>query len=361
MRAPSKDGKDSDGPAQINGVESILSALAYASSSVAIILFNKVVLSTYKFKRPLFMTLVHMFVSLLFTVFLKFNKFVDFPDFQWPTFFKMLPLSICFVGNIVLGLLSTKVVSVPIMTTLRRLTAFVIIPLEFLVVGNMPTLSKTIPVLIMLFGAFVTGFGDLYFDPLGYAVVIFNDFATAGYLVFTNKAGNNDLGKFGTIFYNTLISCPLLLFLCLVFGDIKYVMNFEFLEDRYWQISFVCSALLAFLVNLTIVWCTQTNSALTTSVTGQTKNILTTLLGMVLFADFKPTILAIMGILISIFGSILFAYLKYQDKKPNDLQKSSSSSVTEMEDIQLGEKATFLNHRSDNSEASQRLVLQTES
>lgn len=295
------------------------------------------------------MTLTHMFVSLSFTVFLKMNKFVDYPDFEWSTFFKMLPLSTCFVGNIVLGLLSTKVVSVPVMTTLRRLTALVIIPLEFLVVGKKPTLSKTVPVMIMLLGAFITGFGDLYFDILGYSVVLLNDFATAGYLVFTNKAGSDDLGKFGTIFYNTLISCPMLFILCIIFGDFKYVMEFEYLEEGFFQISFICSAMLAFLVNLTTVWCTQANSALTTSVTGQTKNILTTLLGMVLFQDFKPTPLANLGIFISITGSMFFAYLKYKDKQAK--QSAASSDVplkimTERED----EKVGFLHHRTNGND-----------
>ena len=121
--------------------------------------------------------------------------------------------------------------------------------------------------MIMLLGAFITGFGDLYFDILGYSVVLLNDFATAGYLVFTNKAGSDDLGKFGTIFYNTLISwyqpiedicillnlSPMLFILCIIFGDFKYVMEFEYLEEGFFQISFICSAMLAFLVNLTTV------------------------------------------------------------------------------------------------------------
>lgn len=309
------------------------------------------------------MTFCHMFACLCFTVFLKAVKYVDYPDFNIRTFFRMCPLSICFVGNIVLGLISTKVVSVPVMTTLRRLTALVIIPMEYFILGKLPTMYKVVPVLIMLLGALITGAGDLYFAPLGYAVVVLNDFATAGYLVFTNKAGNDDLGKFGTIFYNTLISCPLLFILCVIFGDFYYVYDFEYLRDPFFQLCFMGSAMLAFLVNLTTVWCTQVNSALTTSVTGQTKNILTTILGMILFHDFKPTLLANLGIFISITGSVFFAYLKYQEKQAKSAESKRSQiesprmdspvlSVTPNTEGSAEEKLGFLHHRTETSRAS---------
>lgn len=306
-------------------LESISAALSYAISAFAIIMFNKVVLSTYQFRSPVFMTFCHMCVSLSFTVILKVQGLVSYPDFSWKTLLEMLPLSICFVGNIVLGLMSTKVVSVPVMTTLRRLTALVIIPLEYFILLKLPTRQNVIPVVIMLFGALMTGWGDMYFDMLGYGIVILNDLATAGYLVFVKKAGKKDLGKFGTLFYNTFLSCPMLFCLCLLMGEFNYVRHFEYLHDLNFQICFTCSACLAFLVNLTTVWCTHANSALTTSITGQMKNILTTVAGMILFHDYKPTFFANFGIGVSILGSFYYAYKKTQSQSMGHVPKEKES------------------------------------
>eukprot|EP00494_Astrolonche_serrata_P030325 UN30592 len=151
-------------------------------------MFNKAVLSTYNFRSPIFMTLIHLTTSLFFTVMLKRLGYIDYPPFHWKFVKKMLPLSICFVSNVVLGLWSTKVVSVPVMTTLRRLTALFIIALEFVVLGVAPKWRNSVPVMIMLLGAFVTGYGDLYFDVRGYGVVLFNDIATATFLVLVKKS-----------------------------------------------------------------------------------------------------------------------------------------------------------------------------
>ncbi len=54
------------------------------------------------------------------------------------------------------------------------------------------------------------------------------------------------------------------------------------------QLSVFVSALFACALNYSSTVCTQYNSPLTTSVTGQVKNVVTTVLGMILF-DVQPS------------------------------------------------------------------------
>merc|ERR1711879_180116 len=143
---------------------------------------------------------------------------------------------------------------------------------------------------------------------------IINDFATAGYLVFTKKV-KDELNPFGLIFYNTLISFPLMLFISFLTDEFTYVTNFEYLGDWLFLVSFIGAGLMAFAVNLTTAWCTQVNSALTTSVVGQTKNVLLAAAGAILFADFAPNLWIIVGISVSIFGSMLYAWVKLKQKE----------------------------------------------
>jgi hypothetical protein len=292
--------------------EGLIAALSYALSSTSIIIFNKTIFSTYGFQSPVFVCLVHMAISFTLVVMLKLVGAIDYKDFELRLLWKMVPLSICFVGNILLGLLGTKLLSIPMFTTLRRLTALFIITATYFRTGSFPSAGIAIAVSLLIFGAVVAGYNDLYFDPVAYSIVLLNNVATAGYLQIT-KDVKEDVSKFGLLFYNSMISMPMLLILALVFDEYTYVSQFEQLNSLYFQICFVLGGAMAFTVNVTTAWCTQTNSPLTTCITGQTKNILTTLLGAILFTDFGYNHLIALGIGISICGSIVYAYNKYRE------------------------------------------------
>merc|ERR1719189_3311125 len=98
---------------------------------------------------------------------------------------------------------------------------------------------------------------------------------------------------------------PILFVWAWLSGDISYTMEFEYLGNPLFQFAFFSGGIMGFCVNLTTVWCTQANSPLTTSVVGQTKNLVTTLIGALMFPDFAANPLIIFGICVSISGSFL--------------------------------------------------------
>jgi len=298
----------------IGKFEGLLAALSYGLSSVSIIIFNKTVFSTFGFRSPVFVCLVHMILTFTLVVVLKALGSISYKDFNIKILIKMIPLSVCFVGNILLGLLGTRLISVPMLTTLRRLTALFILLLTFYRTRICPSSGVALSVALLIAGAFVAGYNDLYFDPKGYAVVILNDMATTGYLQIT-KDVQEEVSKFGLLFYNSMISIPLLLIWVLLFDELGYVAQFENRNNIYFQLFFVLGGAMAFFVNITTTWCTQANGPLTTSITGQTKNILTTILGALLFDDFAYDPLLVAGIMISILGSFIYAYIKYTQMK----------------------------------------------
>jgi hypothetical protein len=87
-----------------------------AATSVAILLFNKNILSSYKFHFSTFMTLAHMLVCLLMLFILKTFKLINYSSFDIHLAKKALPLSLCFVANIIIGMTALRMTNIPMFT-----------------------------------------------------------------------------------------------------------------------------------------------------------------------------------------------------------------------------------------------------
>lgn len=296
----------------------LTAALSYALTSVAILIFNKIILSSYTFNYPVMMTLFHMLVCLLCLSLLKRVGLLQFSSFDRQLAFKALPLSICFVANIVVSMCALRMVNIPMFTTLRRLTVLCVIFNEALMLHKRPTMLISLSVFIMILGSLIGGWGDLAYDPVGYLLVLLNNAITAAYLVLIKRTIGDTCLKddsHGIMYYNSLLAVPCLLIVALLNGEIWTIAQFPHLTSPYFQCAFVISALLSFAVNYTIFWCTKVNSALTTSVTGQVKNVLTSLVSMLAFT-MHTTPMLLTGLCVGLCGSALYATAVYRNKKP---------------------------------------------
>jgi len=90
--------------------------------------------------------------------------------------------------------------------------------------------------------------------------------------------------------------------------------------------------LLAFAVNYTTFWCTNVNSPLTTSVTGQAKNILTTFAGILAFG-LASTPMLVWGLTLGLLGSAYYSYVKF-DEQARD-KPAASAALAAAADVKL--------------------------
>lgn len=114
----------------------------------------------------------------------------------------------------------------------------------------------------------------------------------------------------GLLFYNSLISLPLL------YG----VVHLLYPDQGWWEyqnrgypgfhIIFISSCCLGLTINHSTFVCTRLNDPLTTHVAGNFKNILMTLLGTVAFGDFIFHNWLLVGLGISLCGSVYYASIK---------------------------------------------------
>jgi len=127
-----------------------------------------------------------------------------------------------------------------------------------------------------------------------------------------------------------MTALPITLLGATLLGEWSYTMTFEHVHDISFWISVVIASFAGVFITYIVFLCTTVNGPLVTSITGNAKDILQTVLGALLFNDFIPTVKNVSGILVSFLGAGLFSYLKLQDslaKGAKEAEKKGDTSA----------------------------------
>lgn len=289
-------------------VVALLSAAVYAAASMSGVLVNKAVFASFSFNYPLVILLLQLCVTTVGMV-------VAAPPVAPERFAPLVPVALAFVMNVFAGLLALQVTNVPMFSAFRRLSVLSVMITETVVFGRRETRYVELSVAVMTLGSLVAALGDAQANLLGYALVFVNNFATAAYLVVLKRAAKTlKLGSVAMTFYVNLVSIPIALLICIVTGQLQAAVATmratPALRGGAFVFAIVASSCSAFAINLSTLWCTSVNTPLTTAIAGQTKNMLQTMLGLVLW-DFQLTALNIFGLLVAAVGSGLFGHAKF--------------------------------------------------
>ncbi|KDD75983.1 hypothetical protein H632_c408p1 [Helicosporidium sp. ATCC 50920] len=202
----------------------------------------------------------------------------------------------------------------PTISVLRRGTTVLVVLGEWHLLGKRSTSQQLMCLALMVGGAVVAGATDLTFSAPGYAWVGVCVAATAAYLLLIRLLRDTSgLGQHTMLLYNNVLSLPLMLVaLAGAPGELREVWRYERLRDPEFLAFFFVACSQAFVLNLCIFRCTLLNSPLATNVTGQVKDILTTTLGVLLFADVRLTRFNLGGLCVGLLGSLLYSLESYK-------------------------------------------------
>jgi len=291
----------------------VLVAAFYGWMSASSILTNKAVMGIWHFEYPLTMIGCQMIVCFVLLYSLRAFGWISFPDWNWGTALKALPLAAAHLANTLVGLVALNLIDVPMFGTLRRLVALCVMLLEYFLLRQRFSWIVIFSVGLMVSGALIGGWSDLKFDMLGYALTFLVNMITAASLVLIPRTGKDaNLSSFGLMLYQVTLSFPAVVVLFILSGEYQRIEDYPYLYDPHFQISFFVSCLQIFLLNYSIFWCTQINSPLTTTVTGQLKNVLQ-IAGGFLFFEVPIVPMNIFGITVGISGSFIYTFAKYQE------------------------------------------------
>eukprot|EP00019_Armaparvus_languidus_P013010 CAMPEP_0168582906 /NCGR_PEP_ID=MMETSP0420-20121227/2247_1 /TAXON_ID=498008 /ORGANISM="Pessonella sp." /LENGTH=221 /DNA_ID=CAMNT_0008617455 /DNA_START=288 /DNA_END=949 /DNA_ORIENTATION=+ len=221
----------------------------------------------------------------------------------------MLPVSVAFLFYLILGMLALRGVSIPMYASLRRFTVVFVMSFDYLISGITHSTPVTLTVALQIMGCVLAAVNDLEYNPSGYAYIFLYNAATAIYLVIIKhvKTRNDFLNSFSMMYLNSVMLIPTLIVTSYVLGDIDRVRQFEHVYEMGFIVSFLASAILAFVLNYAIFWNTSANSALTQTVSGQIKDIGTVLLGYIAFPPDALNFLNICGVTLGFAGSLSYA------------------------------------------------------
>lgn len=276
--------------------------------------------------------LSQLMVSVLAITILRITNLVTIPTRSIKQLAVLIFPAIFFIANVTVGLLALKLVNIPMFSAFRRLSVLSVMLLEYLVLGKTASKKIIITVFIMVLGSCIAGLGDLSFDPLGYCLVLINNFITAANLVSIKKATSIvSLEALPLFYYISLIALPIVFLLSIVTGEvfvaIDQISTREDLQTPAFMAALSLSAASAFLINFFTNMCTQLTSPLTTAITGQMKNVLQTLLGIFAFG-YIVTPLNLVGLAVALGGSLMFARYKYVDAQRAKLLRKEQLPIS---------------------------------
>jgi hypothetical protein len=277
-------------PAPSAGLHPAFYIALWIALSSSVILFNKWVLSTAKFNFPLFLTTWHMVFATAMTQGLaKFTTILDsrhkVPMTPSTYARAIVPIGIMFSLSLICGNLAYLYLSVSFIQMLKATNAVVtlfatwafgIAPANFKTLGN---------VAIIVIGVVIASFGEIKFDMLGFLIQCGGIIFEALRLVMVQRLLSSAEFKMDPLvsLYYYAPACAVTNGIVTLFTDVpRMTMN-----DIYSLgiMTLIANALVAFLLNASVVLLIGKTSAVVLTMAGILKDILLVCASMMIFRD----------------------------------------------------------------------------
>ncbi|KAL7266650.1 GDP-mannose transporter into the lumen of the Golgi [Rhizina undulata] len=365
-RRPFSPPRGSHAPSTLSAASSspALPILSYCGASILMTVTNKYVLSGYDFNLNFFLLCVQSVVCVIAIQLAKSTKFITYRDFNMDEARKWFPISILLIIMIYTSSKALQFLSIPVYTIFKNLTIILIAYGEVLWFGGSVTGMALVSFGLMVLSSVVAAWADIRaaIDSYGhdatetavalstlnagYIWMLVNCLSSASYVLGMRKRIKlTNFKDFDTMFYNNLLSIPVLLVCSFCLEDWSAAnidRNFPEAERSNLIIAMVFSGLSSVFISYTSAWCVRTTSSTTYSMVGALNKLPVALSGLIFF-DAPVTFPSVTAISIGFFSGIVYALAKVKQTKDksNALPTSNttmSASSQSMRDS-FGQKA----------------------
>lgn len=313
----------------------ILPVLAYCGSSILMTVMNKYVLSGLDFNLNFFLLLVQSVVCTIAIQTCKSAGVITFRNFSADEAKKWFPITLLLIGMIFTGSKALQFLSIPVYTIFKNLTIILIAYGEVLWFGGSAVTGLTLFSFgLMVVSSVVAAWADIQHAlqsnvnatskvstlNAGYVWMLINCLCTAFYsLCMRKRIKLTNFKDFDTMFYNNLLSIPVLLiatFLVEDWSSENITRNFPEASRTNILVAMVLSGLSSVFISYTSAWCMRVTSSTTYSMVGALNKLPIAVSGLVFF-DAPVTLGSVSAIAIGFVSGIVYSVAKFkQNAKP---------------------------------------------
>lgn len=289
-------------------------AIFYGCVSVLIMFVNKAVLTTFQFPSFIFLAVTQGLSTIILMHLFRAAGLISFPTPSIAMFRAAQPVPVVWTLNTLTGLGGTQQLSLPMFVALRRFSILMTMVGEWYLLGKSPSNPVIVSVALMIGGAIIAALSDFSFDAYGYFYVLLNDvFTAASGISAADKLLRKHVGTFGLLYLNSAFSVAALSLYLIIFhpDDIQALREYKQWASLSFQVAFLGSCALGFMINYGVLICTKTNSPLTTTVIGCLKNVVTTYVGMFVGGAYIMSSWNFAGLTISMIGSLYYSFVTF--------------------------------------------------
>lgn len=255
------------------------------------------------------------------------------------------PISLLLIGMIYTGTKALQFLSIPVYTIFKNLTIILIAYGEVLWFGGSVTAMTLFSFGLMVISSVIAAWADIQAalssyggassadasDKIstlnaGYVWMMINCFCTATYVLGMRKRIKlTNFKDFDTMYYNNLLSIPILLVCSLVIEDWSSTnlnLNFPAEQRQGIWMAMIISGLSSVFISYTSAWCVRTTSSTTYSMVGALNKLPIAVSGLIFF-DAPVTIPSVSAIGVGFVSGIVYALAKVRQSKGNN------NSITE--------------------------------
>lgn len=297
----------------------ILAGLCYCCASGSMVLLNKHALASFGFHSP---NALLVFQCAMAVVLVKACELVGWVKPLQPLTQNLVmlwfPVNLLFVGMIGSSFYALKQVGVGMVTVWKNLSNVVT------AVGDVTIYQKSYPwpvwacLGLMLVSAGMGASTDSRFTWNGYSWQIANCFFTSAYTLYLrsvmDKVPEHTINKqrmdeFSMVYYNNLLSLPLILTLMWYFGEFNGLFSQPALQNPVFIAVSCVGGLIGFAISFSSLWFLSQTTATLYSLVGALNKIPVAVVGLVAFAEpTNPKNLA--SIAIGLGAGVLFTQVK---------------------------------------------------
>lgn len=284
----------------------IVSIAAFYLFNVTTVVLNKYLYQVLHFQYPFALTAIHMFVCYIgsFCALRIFTlKQFPFKVIKSEVYmYRVLPLSVLFCANIILGNISLRFVPVSFMQTVKSSVPAFSVALQYLFLKKRFDQKTYLTVFLVVVGVAASTVTELEFDMIGFLTAIIASVTTAAQAILIGRllSGENQLDSMNLVYYMSLPSAILLLPFVLYYETSSIFNDWELLNLTGVSILFMSGAI-AYALNVTSFLVVKYTSPLTYNVAGNFKIILSISISVLIFRN-KIGFVNMLGCAVAIIG-----------------------------------------------------------